>query len=241
MSHVVSAPAACCLRPAAGGDVSPGWQPRQCGGPAVGGDPRLGTHGLACMVGQRLAIHACVPVAHSMVAYLPARHRGARSAPGRLRHALRVFSPRCLRRIVPRAAACASMRAACTWCSSTAPGRSSSREGNVGHSSKHGSALSYAHGRAVARKPGRPKLKPALAHAARVVCAGRAFTRACSAAPRCACCPTPCRGTLDALLHHSAKHPWDPQKLLALVRRQAGCCLQQSTQHARSKYRHHTH
>ncbi|KAL4428326.1 hypothetical protein ABPG75_002415 [Micractinium tetrahymenae] len=28
-------------------------------------------------------------------------------------------------------------------------------------------------------------------------------------------CP---RGTLDALLHHSAKNPWDPQKLLALVR-----------------------
>ena len=27
------------------------------------------------------------------------------------------------------------------------------------------------------------------------------------------------RGTLDAMLHHSAKRPWDPQKLLPLVRR----------------------
>lgn len=31
----------------------------------------------------------------------------------------------------------------------------------------------------------------------------------------------PCRGTLDVLLHHTAKGRWDPQKLLPMIRRRA--------------------
>lgn len=35
------------------------------------------------------------------------------------------------------------------------------------------------------------------------------------------CCIHPLchrRGTLDVMLHHSARNPWDPQKLLPLIR-----------------------
>jgi serine/threonine protein kinase len=36
--------------------------------------------------------------------------------------------------------------------------------------------------------------------------------------PACLACSLGSRGTLDVMLHHSAKNPWDHSKLLPLVR-----------------------
>lgn len=122
------------------------------------------------------------------------------------------------------AAACASTRAACTWCWSTAPGVLGS-EGSARDQLGAGQPHEEQGLGDLARPCGRPGRAAAAPCRPQLSGAAASPRRACTRALRLHTAPPLARlvpsrrGTLDALLHHSAKNPWDPQKLLALVRR----------------------